>query len=334
MSKERVTILHCVSMSGEKEPLLVIGKAAQPRAFKRLNGKALPVMWKSNKKAWMTGDIMTEWLQQFDRKIGHQKRKILLFLDNAGSHPQNLKLKNIKILFLPPNTTSICQPLDQGIIKNFKVFYRTFILKHILSRMDGIKSTAELSKSIDLLEAIYFIKNAWEQVSPSTIKNCFLKAGFKKTGTHENTEEFDAEDDLPLSTIAELLKGVQVQEAGLAVTINSDNFVNIDDNLTTEDNSIDITDIDSTQDLDEVIIEEQSDDDSENSHDVGEGSINSYEEALSATASLKQFCRKKEDFTAFQLVKNVEIYFEKAYIFQKNEKKRQSSLLDFFPKTT
>jgi hypothetical protein len=68
--------------------------------------------------------------------MGREKRKILLFVDNATSHPKDLKLKNIKIVFLPPNTTSICQPLDQGIIKNFKTWYRALILKHILARMD------------------------------------------------------------------------------------------------------------------------------------------------------------------------------------------------------
>jgi hypothetical protein len=53
--------------------------------------------------------------------MGREKRKFLLFVDNATSHPKDLKLKNIKIVFLPPNTTSIRQPLDQDIIKNFKI---------------------------------------------------------------------------------------------------------------------------------------------------------------------------------------------------------------------
>jgi hypothetical protein len=41
-----------------------------------------------------------------------------LLLDNASSHnAENIPtLSNIKVHFLPPNTTSILQPLDQGII--------------------------------------------------------------------------------------------------------------------------------------------------------------------------------------------------------------------------
>lgn len=57
MSKERLTIMHCVSMAGNKEPLLVIGKAARPRAFRKLNVNSLPVIWKSNQKSWMTGKV-------------------------------------------------------------------------------------------------------------------------------------------------------------------------------------------------------------------------------------------------------------------------------------
>lgn len=43
------------NMSGtEKLPLLVIGKSAKPRAFKN---KEVPLGYKSNRKAWMTGKV-------------------------------------------------------------------------------------------------------------------------------------------------------------------------------------------------------------------------------------------------------------------------------------
>lgn len=42
--------------------------------------------------------------------MGLQNRKILFFLDNATSHPHDLKLKNIKIYILPTNTNACCQP--------------------------------------------------------------------------------------------------------------------------------------------------------------------------------------------------------------------------------
>lgn len=116
-------------MEGEKEKPLVIGKAAKPRAFKYINANDLPVTWRWNKKAWMNSELMAEWLMQLDRMMIRENRKILLFLDNACSHPRDIRLQNIKLICLPPNCTSVVQPLDQGIIKSFKTLYRTFIVK-------------------------------------------------------------------------------------------------------------------------------------------------------------------------------------------------------------
>ena len=75
LSKERLTVLFCASMTGQKEKLLVIGKSARPRALKNVSIKDLPVIWKSNKKAWMTREIMGEWLAELDRKMGIENRK-------------------------------------------------------------------------------------------------------------------------------------------------------------------------------------------------------------------------------------------------------------------
>ena len=35
-----------------------------------------------------------------------------------------LILSNITLFFLPPNVTSVVQPLDQGIIASYKIWYR------------------------------------------------------------------------------------------------------------------------------------------------------------------------------------------------------------------
>ncbi|XP_049302022.1 tigger transposable element-derived protein 6-like [Bactrocera dorsalis] len=192
LSKERLTILFCANMARDKEPLLVIGKAARPRSFKHVPIAKLPVDWKSNKKAWMTREVMSEWLQQFNRRMKAQNRKIILFLNNAASHPNELDLTNIKICFLPPNTTSVSQPLDQGIIQNFKTLYRSLVLKHLITKIGDTSSASELSKSINVLEAVYFIKASWDKVEATTIRNCFRKAGFLETLEHPS--DFDPEE--------------------------------------------------------------------------------------------------------------------------------------------
>ena len=39
---------------------------------------------------------------------------VLLLVDNAGGHPVELDHEGVQIEFLPPNTTSLLQPMDQG----------------------------------------------------------------------------------------------------------------------------------------------------------------------------------------------------------------------------
>src|SRR5699024_11532775 len=65
LSKERVTVLVIVNMTGSiKKKLLVIGKSKKPRCFR--NVKRLPVIYESNKKAWMT--------RSEERRVGKECR--------------------------------------------------------------------------------------------------------------------------------------------------------------------------------------------------------------------------------------------------------------------
>ena len=53
-------------------------------------------------------------------------QKALLIIDSATVHLCNFELcdENIKVIFLPPNTTALIQPLDQGVISCFKRVYK------------------------------------------------------------------------------------------------------------------------------------------------------------------------------------------------------------------
>lgn len=63
VSKDRITFLACTNASGmHKIKLFVIGKSANPRAFKNFNDK--PITYKANKNAWMTFAFFEEWFHK------------------------------------------------------------------------------------------------------------------------------------------------------------------------------------------------------------------------------------------------------------------------------
>lgn len=69
-SKLRLTVALLANFAGQKEPPIVIGNAARPRAFGCINVETMyNVFWRSNKKSWMTTTLFTEVLKRFDRKM-------------------------------------------------------------------------------------------------------------------------------------------------------------------------------------------------------------------------------------------------------------------------
>ena len=108
-------------------------------------------------------------LIKFDQKMRLNQRNVLLFIDNCTAHC-NINLKSVKIEFLPPNTTSKLQPMDQGIIQNFKTLYRKEIIRKIVYDIDEGRPC-----SINLLQSMCMCEKAWRNVQPSTIVNWFNK---------------------------------------------------------------------------------------------------------------------------------------------------------------
>ena len=103
------------------------------------------------------------------------------------------KFSNIEIVFLPKNTTSRLQPLDADIIRNIKVKYRKSLVKYGLSRINDNASAAEIVQDVNILMAIRWVQPAWKDVTPSTVKRCFEKGGFRE-GDDELMEDVDVDE--------------------------------------------------------------------------------------------------------------------------------------------
>ncbi|KAK3890069.1 hypothetical protein Pcinc_005984 [Petrolisthes cinctipes] len=134
--KSRFTILFCYNLTGtHKMKPLVVHTAAHPRCYNNLtNMLQAPVYWMKTLNGWMNSATTQEWLTTMfvpDARWHCRKNglpfKVLLTMDNCPAHPEHLSdlHPKVKVLFYPPNTTSLLQPLDQEVIANVKTFYQT-----------------------------------------------------------------------------------------------------------------------------------------------------------------------------------------------------------------
>ncbi|XP_018797583.1 PREDICTED: major centromere autoantigen B-like [Bactrocera latifrons] len=98
--------------------------------------------------------------------------------------------------------------MNQGIIRVIKSTFRKNLVLKIISNMDENKD--ENYSKITTLDAILMINDAWQQLSPLTIANCFKHSGLAEGNLDASSSScsnaIEIEDDIPLSVWARALK--------------------------------------------------------------------------------------------------------------------------------
>ncbi|XP_023665526.1 histone-lysine N-methyltransferase EHMT2 isoform X7 [Paramormyrops kingsleyae] len=191
--KDRLTLLLCANASGDfkVKPLLVY-HSENPRAFKkcRVQKNQLNVMWRSNRKAWVTRILFIEWINEVFgpavKKYLLEKNlplKVLLVMDNAPAHSPGLEddlleeFEFIKVKFLPPNTTPLLQPMDQQVISNFKKLYTKALFQQCFEVTEGTNLTLrEFWKNhFHIVNCLKIIDKAWDGVTKRTLNSAWRK---------------------------------------------------------------------------------------------------------------------------------------------------------------
>lgn len=188
--KERFTVLVGGSATGEKLKLWVVGRAKKPHSFPKNGPPANQFIYRHNSRGWMTSEIFIEFLNWLNNMMMTQRRKILLLLDNCPSHP-SINLSNVKMVFLPKNTTAHLQPMDQGVIASLKAKYKRLMMTHICLRMKESTSVTDLAKKVRIYDAILRTKTAWDEVAPGTLVKCFARCGYRPAAESQNQPNDD-----------------------------------------------------------------------------------------------------------------------------------------------
>ena len=212
--KIRPTGLAAANAVGDKLPMLVIGNSAKPRCFQNVKNR-------SKKKSWIDGELLINWVSKLDGKFVAQDRQIALIIDNCPAHPDITGLEMINLIFLPPNTTSKNQPMDQGVIRSLKAHYRAILVR---KQNVNIQMRGELPK-ITILEVMNILREVWDKVTKETIVNCFQKVGI--SSEVEDYAENDLDD--PFKVLEGALQDRNAQHHDLLPSdVTTENFVDFD----------------------------------------------------------------------------------------------------------
>jgi len=188
-AKERLTLVVCTSAAGQRVPIVCIGKAKRPQCFS-VRSPPQDVSYFNQARAWSDSITTQRWFGEiFLPHIRRQTNdKVALILDNASSHGQDLidPLGQVTIFNLPPNTTSVLQPADAGIIAALKCRYKYDLSVEVVARLDKCGEAREYFKECKAgtkglqegyephaLDAMELISKAWACVSERTISRCW-----------------------------------------------------------------------------------------------------------------------------------------------------------------
>uniref|UniRef100_K7F5K8 HTH CENPB-type domain-containing protein n=1 Tax=Pelodiscus sinensis TaxID=13735 RepID=K7F5K8_PELSI len=177
-AEDRLTLLLGANAAGDYKLKLMIDYRAENPALKGLVKGTLPVIWKSNSNTYNFVSEVQKYCAENDLPF-----KALLILDNAPGHPRILQHVNlnIKIVFLPPNTTALLQPMDHGVISSFKAYYLGGTFERLVEAFDKEvgPTIKEFWKSFNVLDTVENqnavtesnLRGVWKKLCPEFVQD-------------------------------------------------------------------------------------------------------------------------------------------------------------------
>ena len=201
--KDRITLLLWGNVADCKLNPFLIWCNENPKSFKHMNKHTLPVYYRSNKRSWMTQLLFQDVLLNcYDSEmekyylVNNTLFKMLLILDNAPGYPSFIGdlHSDIRVVFLPPHTTSLIQLMDEGVSATFKAHYlrRTFAQSIAATEEDTEKTLMQFWKDYNIYHCIQKLTWAWSDVTKECMngiwKNTLKRFGHDGKGFAKDEE--------------------------------------------------------------------------------------------------------------------------------------------------
>jgi transposase-like protein len=185
--KERITVALAVDIFNNicLKPYVIL-KGKTLRCLKKFTPNANYTL-AYQKNAWCTEDNFIELLSQLPKD-----KKILLLLDNFSGHKTEKVMGFLKdnyplveIMLLPPNTTSILQPLDVGINKPFKTKIKQKYVTWLMDNYDQNLILPKLPKYDRTVLLLSWVNESWNSITIELIRKSFQFCGYTTTSDED-----------------------------------------------------------------------------------------------------------------------------------------------------
>ncbi|XP_061774524.1 tigger transposable element-derived protein 1-like [Nerophis ophidion] len=182
--KDRLTLVMCGNAAGFMIKPGIIYKSENPKALKNKNKNVLPVFWMHNPKARMTNSLISNWFHQCfipEVRLYLAEKglefKVLLLLDNTEGYTVDVSFDGVQIEFLPSNTTSLIQPMDQGVSLAFKALYTQSILQNLVDAKDSDENFTLKAywRDYTIASCLLNIQRAVSEIESETLNLCWKK---------------------------------------------------------------------------------------------------------------------------------------------------------------
>lgn len=202
------------------------------------------------------------------------------------SHIVSEEYSNINVQFLPPNTTCKLQPLDQGVLRIVKIFYRKMLGQTYLAGIEtGDEARKVIRKNFNLKIACDMISKCWKKVKPSLVENCFSKAGFIAGPVQRE----DPEDVQIERNLWDCIQGT------FNVNLTFEDFATADDDVASTEHLSDAQIIEKVQaDQGRITPDVSDDDDTSDSEEVEDNAITNSTQILTITPQIRAFFQQNK----------------------------------------
>ena len=182
--KDRLTAVLTIFADGSKAPLTIIGKSKKLRSFPRHFDlmRDLGIFYISQENASNTKVGWERIVKGLNRTGELQNGTIINVVDNCSAHAIDYSpFENFKSILLPPNMTSVLQPVDASVGRSFKCAISRLLLDHILRDVNESLELPpaecpqfKLNKVVTVYDALRLLAKAWDMVLRSVILKSWI----------------------------------------------------------------------------------------------------------------------------------------------------------------